>query len=95
MGVCVPPESQSSLLELFDALDWVVLPPRPLLFTAVEFVRIGMAATVPLPRSIQQPSCTHNDLHQSFFESRFAITEKEWRSWSLVGSGQGVATWIS
>lgn len=49
MGIRVPLESQSSLLELFDALDWVVLPPRPLTFTAFEFVRIGMAATVPFP----------------------------------------------
>ena len=51
IGNYVPPESQSSLLELFEALDWVVLPPPPLLSTAFECVRIGIAASDPVPRS--------------------------------------------
>lgn len=75
LGIHVPPESQSSLLELFEALDSVVLPPRPLLFTAFEFVRIGMAATVSLPHSIQQLSCAQHDLHQTFV-CHSAITEQ-------------------
>ncbi len=72
----VPLESQSSLLGVFDALDCIVLPPRPLLLTAFEWVRIGMAVSVPLPRPIQQLCCTQSCPHPSSFIRRVAVSER-------------------